>query len=112
MARADNQVGKLGAQLLSSTGVGGTINLGQNWTGATVNAPDFVKIICEPAMGSAQSPNYEVIGCTVVNGSPTATIQVRPLEGTTAVTHQAGTVWACGATSLDFPPSQNNVVSW
>jgi hypothetical protein len=102
IVRADNQTGRSSAGLAASVGPGGSFDLGQFWTGATVTAPDVTKIIFEPPQGGVSSPRYEVVYARATAGSAIATVVERQAEGSGLFDHPAESVWVCSATAVDF----------
>lgn len=100
-SRVNNQTGLLAVgNLAAATGAGGTFNLGAAWAPAT--PANQIKILMDPPVAGIPNPSFEVIYATVAQGSALATIVLRGQEGTSAVLHTVGAVWACGPTAQDF----------
>ncbi len=80
-------VGRLGAGLAASVGIGDTLSLGTAWLGPTVTSPDSVTLVLEPA----SQTNFEALQIAVTFGSTTAKIVSRP----NPLSHKKGVIWEC-----------------
>jgi hypothetical protein len=97
--RYNNATGLTGAPLSSD---GDTITFAAIPPFATLTGDDIIVIPLEPPVAGIPSENYEITWMTAfTEGDNTGTI-LRGQEGTTAVAHLAGVVWANDPTVEDF----------
>jgi hypothetical protein len=102
--RYDNKRGKITA-VLNASETSSTIDFDAPPDFPTISGGDYIKLILEPTTSAGPSSKYEVGHLTAyTNGDSSGTI-LRAQSGTTAVEHDVGATWACGATADDFTPA-------
>src|SRR5215469_2241092 len=101
--RYNNAAGTLGSPALTNTAT--TITFASAPPFATLVSPNYIPLALDPPQGPSPSPSFEIVWLTAYTAGATKGTILRGQEGTTAIAHNVGAVWAQAVTLVDIQTS-------